>query len=215
MNIFIMLAIVATNAIAIALIYQFVKRLSKMDKLVFIAGSVAMIYVIVSIVYWISGFGIDQKVHEAAKSFITYTFVPVNVILLVPFVATKYNKLKNNEIGRDDFFKRLAIVGIVAVIILIVEYNYFKGMQLNMIQTIESRNNVNSANEIVNEHIVNETTINKETANEQVTTNSVSSVNEQVKTNSTSFANEQIRTNSINSANEQVAVNTTTANRVQ
>lgn len=203
MNIFIMLAIVATNAIAIALIYQFVKRLSKMDKLVFIAGSVAMIYVIVSIVYWISGFGIDQKVHEAAKSFITYTFVPVNVILLVPFVAIKYNKLKNNEIGRDDFFKRLAIVGIVAVIILIVEYNYFKGMQLNMIQTIESRNNVNSANEIVNEHIVNETTVNKETANEQVTTNSVSSVNEQVKTNSTSFAN------------EQVAVNTTTANRVQ
>lgn len=215
MNIFIMLAIVATNAIAIALIYQFVKRLPKMDKLVFIAGSVAMIYVIVSIVYWISGFGIDQKVHEAAKSFITYTFVPVNVILLVPFVATKYNKLKNNEIGRDDFFKRLAIVGIVAVIILIVEYNYFKGMQLNMIQTIESRNNVNSANEIVNEHIVNETTINKEIANEQVTTNSVSSVNEQVKTNSTSSANEQIRTNSINSANEQVAVNTTTANRVQ
>ena len=203
MNIFIMLAIVATNAIAIALIYQFVKRLPKMDKLVFIAGSVAMIYVIVSIVYWISGFGIDQKVHETAKSFITYTFVPVNVILLVPFVATKYNKLKNNEIGRDDFFKRLAIVGIVAVIILIVEYNYFKGMQLNMIQTIESRNNVNSANEIVNEHIVNETTVNKETANEQVTTNSVSSVNEQVKTNSTS------------SANEQVAVNTTTANRVQ
>lgn len=207
MNIFIMLAIVATNAIAIALIYQFVKRLPKMDKLVFIAGSVAMIYVIVSIVYWISGFGIDQKVHETAKSFITYTFVPVNVILLVPFVATKYNKLKNNEIGRDDFFKRLAIVGIVAVIILIVEYNYFKGMQLNMIQTIESRNNVNSTNEIVNKQdansIVNETTLNKETANEQVTTNSVSSVNE------------QIRTNSINSANEQVAVNTTTANRVQ
>lgn len=207
MNIFIMLAIVATNAIAIALIYQFVKKLPKMDKLVFIAGSVAMIYVIVSIVYWISGFGIDQKVHEAAKSFITYTFVPVNVILLVPFVATKYNKLKNNEIGRDDFFKRLAIVGIVAVIILIVEYNYFKGMQLNMIQTIESRNNANSANEIVNEQdansIVNETTVNKETANEQVTTNSVSSVNE------------QIRTNSISSANEQVAVNTTTANRVQ
>lgn len=207
MNIFIMLAIVATNAIAIALIYQFVKKLPKMDKLVFIAGSVAMIYVIVSIVYWISGFGIDPKVHEAAKSFITYTFVPVNVILLVPFVATKYNKLKNNEIGRDDFFKRLAIVGIVAVIILIVEYNYFKGMQLNMIQTIESRNNANSANEIVNEQdansIVNETTVNKETANEQVTTNS------------TSFGNEQIRTNSISSANEQVAVNTTTANRVQ
>ena len=76
-----------------------------------------------------------------------------------------------------------------------------------MIQTIESRNNVNSTNEIVNKQdansIVNETTLNKETANEQVTTNSVSSVNE------------QLRTNSINSANEQVAVNTTTANRVQ
>ena len=190
MNIFIMLAIVATNAIAIALIYQFVKKLPKMDKFVFIAGSIAIIYVVVSIVYWLSGFGIDEKVHEAAKSFITYTFVPVNVILLVPFVATKYRKLKNNEIGRDDFFKRLAIVSIAAVIILIVEYNYFKGMQLNMVRTLENRNNAASANEIVKEQSVN-SIVNEETTNKQVTTNSVSSVN------------------------EQVALNTTTANSVQ
>lgn len=140
MNIFISIAIIITNAIAVVLVYQFLKKVSKKDKLVFIAASIAVIYILVSFVYWISGFGIEQNVHEVAKSFITYVFVPVDVILLIPFVATKYTKLKNNEIAIDNFLKRIAIISIIALFILIIEYNYFKGMQLNIVKTLEEIN---------------------------------------------------------------------------
>ena len=61
MNIFIMLALLLANAIAIILIYQFVKKLPKMNKIIFIAASFAIVYLLVSIIYWISGFGIDRK----------------------------------------------------------------------------------------------------------------------------------------------------------
>ena len=76
------------------LMYQFIKRLPKVEKTIFIGVSFAIAYLLVSIIYWISGVGIDKQINEAAKDFIIYTFVPVNIILLVPFIASKYNKLR-------------------------------------------------------------------------------------------------------------------------
>lgn len=132
MNIFLLLAIFVANAIAITLIYQFVKRLEKMDAIIFIASSVAIIYIGVSIIYWISGFGIDSRINEAAKNFITFLFVPINVIVLVPFVAGKYAKYKTNKISKREYVERLIKVIVVGVIILIVECIYFKHMKTNI-----------------------------------------------------------------------------------
>ncbi len=132
MNIFIMLAILFVNVVAITLIYQFIKRLPKMEKIIFIGISFAIMYVAVSISYWISGFGIEETVNEALKSFIIYIFVPVNVIILVPFVARKYYKLRQNEIDKADLIKRIIIVSIIGVIILAVQTIYFKQIKKNI-----------------------------------------------------------------------------------
>ena len=138
MNIFIMLAIVIANVIAVLLIYQFIKKLTKMDKIIFIAGSFAIAYILVSIIYWISGFGIDSRINDGAKDFITYIFVPVNVIILAPFVATKYNKWKTKEIEKEEFIKRLILIGIIAIIILIIECFYFRNIKQNIMDTAKS-----------------------------------------------------------------------------
>jgi len=198
MNIFIMLAIVVANLIAILLIYQFIKKLPKTERIIFIAISFAIIYVLVSIIYWISGFGIDSRINEAAKDFITFTFVPVNVILLVPFIATKYNKLRFKEIQKGEFVKRLIVVGIVGIVILTMECVYFKKMK-NNIEILNSdviennedtkftneentENIVNSANEIyTNEISVN--VINVEVVNETTNTFSVNEENNKLNQN--------------------------------
>lgn len=132
MNIFITLAILFANAIAITLVYQFVKGLPKMEKIIFIGVSFAIMYVLVSISYWISGFGIEETVNEALKSFIIYIFVPVNVIILIPFVARKYYKWRQNEIDKESLIKRVIIVSIVGVIILAVQTIYFKQIKKNI-----------------------------------------------------------------------------------
>lgn len=158
MNIFLMLAILVTNLIAVLIVYQFVKKLEKMDIIKFIAVSFAIIYVLVTIAYWISGFGIDSKINDAAKQFITFLFVPVDVIILIPFVAVKYAKYKDKKISKRDFAERLIKVSLVAIIILTIECIYFKNMKqnikvlnTNIEQTTskEIKNNNNSNNSIV------------------------------------------------------------------
>ena len=195
MNIFIMLAITLANIIAVLLVYQFIKKLPKMEKIIFIGASFAIIYVLVSIIYGISGFGIDERINEGAKDFIIFTFVPVNVILLVPFVASKYNKLRFKEVEKQELFKRLIVVTILGIIILSIECIYFKNMKSNIKilndnkteennQTNLSNGEIDMSNTILNEvnvneisvNVVNEEIVNKETVNE--TSNTVS-VNKQ------------------------------------
>lgn len=132
MNIYITLAILFANAIAITLVYQFVKGLPKMEKIIFIGVSFAIMYVLVSISYWISGFGIEKNINEGLKNFITYIFVPVNVIILIPFVARKYYKWRQNEIDKESLIKRIIIVSIIGVLILTVETIYIKQIKKNI-----------------------------------------------------------------------------------
>ena len=142
MEMFIMLALILANAIAILLVYQFIKRLPKMDKIIFIAACFGVAYVLVSFVYWISGFGIDDAVNQAAKTFITYVFVPVNIILLAPFIATKYNKWRLKEIENEEFIKRVIVVGVIAVIILVIECFYFRNIKQNIMNVQENMKSV-------------------------------------------------------------------------
>lgn len=167
MDIFMMLATLIVNAIAILLIYQFVKKLPRMDKLLFIAVSYAILYFGVIIIYWISGFGIDSQINDAAKDFVTYLFVPVNVILLIPFVANKFAKMRNNEISKRDFYERLIKVVFVGVIILVIECVYFKNMKQNIMYMKETAQSVKLEEQEQNtilENVVDET--NKSTTNE-------------------------------------------------
>ena len=167
MDIFMMLATLIVNAIAILLIYQFVKKLPRMDKLLFIAVSYAILYFGVIIIYWISGFGIDSQINDAAKDFVTYLFVPVNVILLIPFVANKFAKMRNNEISKRDFYERLIKVVFVGVIILVIECVYFKNMKQNIMymkETVQSVKLEGQEQNTILENVVDET--NKSTTNE-------------------------------------------------
>ena len=51
MNIYLMIAILLANILGITIVYQFVKKLEKKEKLIFIAISVALMYILISIIY--------------------------------------------------------------------------------------------------------------------------------------------------------------------
>lgn len=181
MNIFIILAILVTNLVAIGLIYQFIKRIGQKEKFIFIVGSVAIIYGLVSLVYWISGFGIDQTLHENSKNFIIYLFVPINAIILIPYIASGYSKLKLNKIKGETFKKRIIVMSILALIVLTIEFFYFKNIQININDIIKNNKaNVNSTNTItnntqnLNEQINNLNTIQTNQINNSISTNTQS-----------------------------------------
>lgn len=171
MNLYLMLAIVIANVIAIGIVYQFIKKLKNKQKIITIAISVAIMYVLISITYWISGFGINKTIHEATKKFITYLFVPVNMILFVPYILAQYMKLKLKQTKLESFLKKLIIVSILLLIVLGVEYSYFRYIQnnINLIgNSIQENNIVNEENVQENEIETNEIETNETIINEIV-----------------------------------------------
>ena len=167
MNIYLMIAILLANIIAIAIVYQFIKKLEKKEKLIFIAISVALMYILISIVYWFSGFGIDEKVHETSKSFVVYLFVPVNVILFIPYFASQYMKLKLKQIKIEKFANKLSTLLVLLIVVLVAEYFYFRNIQeniktMNDTQNVIQNTQIETQNEIISNEIENQNIIQNE-----------------------------------------------------
>ena len=104
-------------------------------------------------------------------------FVPVDVILFMPFVAYNYMKYKDKKIKKEELIKKIVIISFVGVVVLIGEYFYFKNIQHNVKQigiNVENTQNTNTENE---EQTINNTNIQ---LNEQINTiNTNTQINEQ------------------------------------
>lgn len=179
MDIYLMIATAVANIIAIGLTYQFIKKMPKREVILFLAISVATMYILISIVYWISGFGIDSAVHEGAKNFIIYLFVPINMILFVPYFALQYKKFKNKEIKVEKLSKKLSTLVILLIIVLVAEYFYFTSIQKNVKSIGNNQTNITIQNEQTTENEIsnNEEILNVVNANETqtniITTNQI------------------------------------------
>ena len=156
----IFLFILFFNIISIALMYYCLGDLTKKEKFIFIAVGTGIMYILTSIVYWISTNGIEiTEVSETGKNLITFLFVPVNAILVLPILAKSYSKTKFGSLKSDVFIKRGIVLGILLFIVLIVECNYFKNIQEGVVNLIKRNAQTsienNSVNE-VNENVLNE-----------------------------------------------------------
>lgn len=150
MNIFLIIAILITNAFALMIVYQILKKIPKKEILIFMAASVTTVYILVSIVYALSGIGVEETVHESAKNMIIYLFVPVNVIVFVSYIAVQYRKLKDKEPDYKKIANKIAITIAIFIVALIAEFFYFKNIQ-NNIKTISNKATQNTTeNTIVN-----------------------------------------------------------------
>lgn len=170
-NIYLTIAIAVANIIAIAITYQIIKKMPKRNKIIFLAISVAIMYILVSIVYWISGFGIDAKIHSALKNFVTYLFVPINVVLFVPYFALQYKKFIHKQLKVEQFSKKLSILVTILIVVLVVEYFYFVNIQKN-VKNIQENAQQTQSNEIQSNEVQN----NENKNNEEQTSENQNSV---------------------------------------
>lgn len=181
MNIFLILAIIIANVIAITIVYQILKKQPKKEILIFIAASITIIYLIISLIYWLSGFGIDASVHESSKNFVTFLFVPINVIIFVPYIAFQYKKIRQNKkIEKYDIEKistKIAILLTAFIITCIGEFFYFKNIQFN-IKDISEANQKIKVTTTNTDTITNVTESNDNTIN--TVENSVNTIEEKV-----------------------------------
>lgn len=143
MIIFIYACILALNLVAVFLTYHFLgKEMDKKSKGIFIVVGIAIIYALVSFVYWISTKDIDLgTTGKTGQNLITFTFVPVNAIIILPFLANSYKLLQAGRLKSVPFRNRCIALAIVLIILLIIEFFYFKDIQngiLNMLQSAQT-----------------------------------------------------------------------------
>ncbi len=160
-----LLFILFFNVISIVLMYYCLGDLAKKEKFIFIAVGTGIMYILTSIVYWISTNGIEiTEVSETGKNLITFLFVPVNAILVLPILAKSYSKTKFGSLKSDVFIKRGIVLGILLLVVFIIECNYFKNIQEGVVNLIKqnaqtSEKNNNSLN-YINENLENEVSAN-------------------------------------------------------
>lgn len=179
----ILLFILILNIVSIVLMYYSLGDLGKKDKLIYIVVGTAVMYIITSIVYWFSTRGIEvTEVSERGKDLITFLFVPINGIIILPLLAKSYSKLKYGNLDKNVFLKRGIVLAVILLIVLIIECIYFKNIQQEVVNMLNAQENSIEQQESTNS-VLNETTnevtnqITSTIVNE--TTNTISNVQSQ------------------------------------
>lgn len=138
---FIYIGILILNIVAILLTYKVLgKDMDKKSKGIFIAVGIAVIYLLVSFVYWLGTKDIDLGVNsETGKNLITFTFVPVNAIIMMPFLASSYRNWKDEMLKNEPFRNRCILMGFILLIVLIIEFFYFKDIQNGILSILQAQ----------------------------------------------------------------------------
>lgn len=130
MEVFILAFIGIANVIAITLLWVCLKGLSQKEKLVFIAVGIAIMYLLVNAIFVFGDSAIQNaEAAQMTKNLMTFTFVPVNVILIEAYIARSYRLYKENAIKAYQFKRRCFVFGILLAILLFLEFGYFADIQ--------------------------------------------------------------------------------------
>ncbi len=139
MVVIIYFCILILNLAAIFMTYKFLgEEIEQKEKLIFIVIGTAIMYLLVSLIYWLSTKGIDLGNNaDIGKNLITFTFVPINSMVVLPFLAKSYKYFKQNKLKQDKFKNRVILITIILIIILILEFFYFKDIQNGILSIIQ------------------------------------------------------------------------------
>ena len=136
---FIYIFILILNVVSIILTYHFLgKSMEKKAKWIFIVIGVAINYLLITFVYWIGTMNIDLGVEtNMGKDLIVFTFVPVNSMIIMPFLARSYKYWKEGRLKAIPLRNRCILMGVILLIVLIIEFFYFKDIQNGILSLIQ------------------------------------------------------------------------------
>lgn len=168
-NLLITLFILVANVVGLLLVYHsFDKRIDKNKKLMYTMIAFGIMYILTLIIYFFSSLGINnENVSESSRNLITFTFVPINTIVLLPILIRSFNNKKTNKITMEQLNRTTILMIIIAIALIIIEFFSFKNIQKGIIQIFNERQNEANMN-LVN--VLEETdidTINNEVENQE------------------------------------------------
>lgn len=200
---FIIFFILILNIVSILLMYRSLNDRTPKEKFIYIAMGIAIMYVLTSIVYWISTRNIEiSEVSDLGKDLIIFLFVPINGIIVLPLFARSYCRFKDGGINGTVLRNRGIVFGIILLILLIIECGYFENIQNQVVKMITNKNSQveqETANQLEAEQsniITNDTTDNVNQITNALESNgnniTVNEIDENTETNTDNVVNDVI-----------------------
>lgn len=143
MELFLTLFILVANVVGLLLVYHsFDKRIDKNKKLMYTMICFGVMYILTLIIYFFSSLGINnENVSESSRNLITFTFVPINTIVLLPILIRSFNNRKVNKITTRQLNRTAMTMIVVAIILIVIEFFSFRSIQKGIIQIFNERQN--------------------------------------------------------------------------
>lgn len=109
-------------------------------KIGFIVTGFILMLVSIWVTFYISISGLNYEnaqIVGRVRNLLVAVFVPVNGLIVMPYLAKMLSKIGSNELTQEKFKKRLIILAIIYFAILIFECSYFKNTQIGILEMIE------------------------------------------------------------------------------
>ena len=148
MEIFITFFILVANVVGLLLVYHsFDNRIEKNKKLMYTMICFGIMYIITLITYFFSSLGIDNKnVSNSSKDMITFTFVPINTIIILPILIKSFNNRKMNKITMNKLNKTAILMFLITLILIVLEFFCFRNMKKGIINIFNDKQNKTNVN---------------------------------------------------------------------
>ena len=140
MTIIVIVAIII-YAILITWCWHNLGRIENSKKIIYILVGMIIIFIITNIVYSISKVNIqypEQQMESTIQNMLVLVFTALNGLIVMPYIAKQLDRIREKEIEKEKFTKKMILLLIVFILCLILESGYLKDTQLGILEIYNS-----------------------------------------------------------------------------
>jgi amino acid permease len=126
--------------ILVVWIWHNLEDLNKTSKIGFIIISILLMLIFTFILYNISKKEIiyeSIEIERQIRNNLLPIFVAINGMLIIPFIAKIFIKIREEEIDRESFKKKALILIVIIVLVSVIETGYMKKTQNGILKIYE------------------------------------------------------------------------------
>ena len=140
MTIIVIIAIVI-YAILVTWCWHNLGRIEKSKKIIYIIIGTIIIFIITNIVYSISKADVsypEEQIEGTVRNTLLLVFTALNGLIVMPYIAKQLDRIREKEIEKEKFTKKMILLLIVFILCLILESGYLKDTQLGILEIYNS-----------------------------------------------------------------------------
>ena len=101
--------------------YLLVKEKTQMQRIIYVAASFTIMYIIGLLVYVIACIGIDDVNNTYYRTNVVLLIAPINLLATVPLLIKSYKDMKNKKISFNKFSNTVTVAIVVLLVLCVCE----------------------------------------------------------------------------------------------